>query len=90
MTISPTKIAKLQAANDYAGEQLRLGTAAGDIIAGLVRDHGARFEDRQDPYRLRCAGVAASCTWSKSDGLLGNWQKTATSRLMKSAMEGSF
>jgi hypothetical protein len=77
--------AKLQSACDYVANGLRMKLTPVEIIAGLQREHGATFEQRYDRNKLRCAGVAANCTWSADQGLLDNWRKTATTRLMVSA-----
>jgi hypothetical protein len=77
--------AKLQAACDFVAASLRMGMKADEIIARLCSGYGATFSQRYDGNKLRCAGVAASCTWSADTGLLDNWRKTATTRLMQTA-----
>lgn len=77
---------KLIAATDYVGKLTRAGVPAGTIIDGLVANHGATYRNRYDGSRLSCAGVVSTCTFSPDKGLLENWTKTATLRLMASAM----
>lgn len=76
---------KLQAACDFVSASLRMEMKADEIIARLCSGYGATLTVRYDGNKLRCAGVAASCTWSADTGLLDNWRKTATVRLMASA-----
>jgi hypothetical protein len=73
---------QLQAAMDLVLKRLGEKAAPAEIIAELVRDHGATYDPRGDAARLRCAGVASSCTWSRDVGLLDNWRRTAMNRLM--------
>lgn len=76
---------KLRSACDRVAKMLQLKSTPAEIIDALVRDHGATYSTMSDGYKLRCAGVAASCTWSRDAGLLNNWRKTATTRLMVDA-----
>lgn len=76
------RLEKLQAACDLVADRRRAGVAAADIIAELVRDHGARHQVSQEPYSLRIAGVISTCTSSRDQGLLSNWIGTATRKLM--------
>lgn len=80
--MTPAQRAKLQAACDLVAKRKRDGAAPMSVIGELMRDHGASYDRRLDANRLRVAGVASSCTWSKDSGLLDNWTKTATLRLM--------
>jgi hypothetical protein len=83
--MSEAQRSKLQAASDYIGRRKREEATPADIINGLQLNFGATVDLRRDPYKLRLAGVAASCSWSKDAGLLENWRKTATVRLMQTA-----
>lgn len=76
---------RLQAACDFVAASLRMGMAPAEIIARLQSGYGATFRERFDGNKLSCAGVSASCTWSADAGLLANWRKTATVRLMATA-----
>ncbi|WP_010185984.1 hypothetical protein [Sphingomonas sp. PAMC 26605] len=78
---------KLQAAFDYVGKLTRARVAPATIIDGLVANHGAAHRTRWDGSRLSCAGVVSTCTFSPDKGLLENWTKTASLRLMKLAIE---
>lgn len=80
--------AKLQAAADYVADRLRAGDHALRIIEGLVAGHGATHVTGRDPNALQCAGVSATCTWSKDEGLLENWRKNATLRLAEAGRNG--
>lgn len=81
--LTEQKRRKLQAAFDYANKAFkRDGARADTVIAGLAIHHGAKWKPRWDASRLSCAGVTATCTWSKDEGLLRNWLNTAGLRLM--------
>ncbi|MDX5984665.1 hypothetical protein [Sphingomonas echinoides] len=86
MSAIDLKRQKLIAAADYVGKLTRAGVPAATIIDGLVANHGATYRTRYDGSRLSCAGVVSTCTFSPDKGLLENWTKTATLRLMASAM----
>ncbi len=81
--MTAARIAKLQAAADYVSLKLREGVASAEIITGLVAIHGASYATDRDPYRLRVAGVAATCTWSRDHGLLDAWRRNATRHLWR-------
>jgi hypothetical protein len=81
--MTPAARARLQAASDFLLAEQQAQRAADWIIAGLVGQHGASFRTGADTNRLSCAGVAATCTWSSSDGLLAAWRRLATLRLME-------
>lgn len=78
-------LARLQAAFDYAGARARQGATPATIIAELVEHHRGRFIPGAQTNALRVAGVAASCTWSKGEGLLDAWKRLASVRLMEPA-----
>lgn len=78
---------KLQAAFDYVSKLTRARVAPAAIIDGLVTNHGAAHRTRYDGSRLSCAGVVSTCTFSPDKGLLENWTKTASLRLVKLAIE---
>lgn len=80
--MSPAARARLEAAKDEADTMMQQGRQPIEIIVQLVHEHGAIVR-RGDPNRLRCCGVAASCTWSVNSGLLEAWRKNATLRIMK-------
>lgn len=80
--MNDASIDRLQAAANFVGDELRTGAREEDIIQALIRVHGATVKG-WDPYRLRCAGVVGTCTWSKGVGLLNSWQRNATVKLMK-------
>lgn len=85
--LSPAMHDRLGKAADFVFVALRDGSSAVDVIDGLVRDHRASLKLRPDGNRLTCAGVTASCTWSKDDGLLKAWRARATERLAAQTME---
>lgn len=85
--MSPAQRQKLQAVCDHIEARRNANVRPDTIIAELVADHGARFNVRYDANRLRAAGVAVSCTWSRGDGLLNNWVRTATVHLMRASAE---
>lgn len=85
--LSPAMHDRLSKAADFVFLALREGSSAADVIDGLVRDHRASLKLRPDGNRLTCAGVTASCTWSKDDGLLKAWRGRATERLAAQTME---
>lgn len=87
--MKPAQREKLQAAASLVGDKLRAEVAPAAIIAELVEKHGATHRTRWDGNRLSVAGVAATCTWSADKGLLDNWRKTATVRLMDAQQEGA-
>lgn len=76
------KLGRLQEAADRVASLTRDDVTPAEIIARLVEQHGAIYR-QGDPHRLRCAGVTATCTWSKDMGLLEAWRKNATIRIMK-------
>lgn len=80
--MTPAAREKLQAAWDWATAQLQAGEAPVDVIAGLQQDHGATYKLRPCTNSLRCAGVAATCTWSPDAGLLKAWCNNASLKLM--------
>lgn len=82
MTMTPAKRQKLEAAWDWATAQLQVGTAPIDVITGLQEHHGATYTVRACTNTLRCAGVTATCTWSKDQGLLTAWRKNASQKLI--------
>ena len=84
--MKPAQREKLQAAADMVATMRRERADDGDIIAALVRRYGAIHNDRREPYTLRVAGVASSCTWSRDHGVLANWIRTATVRLAQANM----
>lgn len=89
---SPATLDRLGKAADFVFLALRDGSSPTEVIDGLVRDHRASLRLRPDGNRLTCAGVTASCTWSKDDGLLKAWRDRATIRLalskLKDAIDG--
>lgn len=87
--MSPETLARLEAAKDAADAMLKQGADATDVIAALVVDHRASFRAGADTNRLRVAGVAATCTWSKGAGLLEAWRRLATLRIV-GARQGGF
>lgn len=84
--MKPENVAKLQTIWDLVAAKRRAGEDAKSIISHLVDHHGATYRDRYDGYALRAGGVASSCTYS-AEGLIGNWIKTASLRLMSEAMK---
>lgn len=56
--------------------------AAMTVIRWLEIEHGARYRNAGQEYRLRLGGFSVSCTSSKS-GLLRNWQTNARNRLKR-------
>jgi hypothetical protein len=73
---------KMQAACDLVAKRLGERVEAAAIIAELVEKHGGTHRPSWDVNRLRVAGVASSCTYSPDVGLLDNWRRNATVRLM--------
>ena len=80
--MSPAQRAQLQQAADMVAAMLRPDVAPAAIIQRLVEQHGATYRTG-NTHLLRCAGVTATCTWSKDKGLLEAWRKNATLRIMK-------
>lgn len=64
-----------------AADRLRRGDTHFGVIQKLEGAFGATVKSSSGTNVLRCAGVAASCTWSKDHGLLNAWQKNATLKL---------
>lgn len=60
----------------YWGSRDAFHKAASDLVAELVKDHGARLTKSLGGFRLAMAGVAATCTAGES-GLLTNWINAA-------------
>ena len=85
--LSPATLDRLGKAADFVFLALREGSSAAEVIEGLVRDHRASLRLRPDAHRLTCAGVTASCTRSRDDGLLKAWRARATDRLAAQVME---
>lgn len=83
-----SKLDKLRAATDCVAEMTRAGASAEQVIASLVADHRAVHRTRWNGSTLRCAGVAASCTYNPGKPLLHNWSKTANLRLVGAAFGG--
>lgn len=81
MSMTPAKRQKLEAAWDWATAQLQAGAPPIDVITGLQEQHGANYTLRPCTNTLRCAGVTATCTWSKDHGLLTAWRKNASLKL---------
>lgn len=79
--MTPTMLARLKAAAAYVMAEVGKNTDAAEILAGLVKHHGAVIRDQASTNSIRCAGVAASCTWSRDKGLLKAWRKNATIKL---------
>ena len=82
--MTPTMFARLKAASAYVMAEVNKNTIASEILAGLVAQHHATYRVNCDPYLLRCAGVTATCTSSRDEGLLNAWRRLAT---VKIAME---
>lgn len=76
---------RLQAAIDYVHQAKSGDNATGPaaIIAGLQADHAASYRIGASTNVLRVAGVNASCTWSRDEGLLKAWERLATIRLLQ-------
>lgn len=82
--MSPKTIAKLRAAALFVDAEHRKGTAPADVIQALIDHHGARLTIG-DPNRLRCCGVATSCTYSRDARLLATWRRLAGATLQVEA-----
>ena len=83
--MTPAALTRLTGINDFVLEQLRNGRPAGDIIAQLQVLHRASFTCRLSTNTLRAGGITATCTWSKTDGLLDAWRRNAMSRILMAA-----
>jgi len=83
--MTPAMRGRLQAAFDHVLARLGEKMDPATIIAELVGQHRASFRDVGSTYTLRVAGVQASCTWSKDDGLLKAWRKNAIAKLAEPA-----
>ncbi|SFR86833.1 hypothetical protein [Sphingomonas jatrophae] len=84
----PTAIERLRAAVEFVQSERQAKRSADTIIAGLVERYGARHRSTGQEHQLRAAGVASSCTWSRDEGLLTNWERTAGLRLIGHAQGG--
>lgn len=80
--MTPVKRQKLEAAWAWTTTQLQAGATPIDVITGLQEHHGATYTLRPCTNTLRCAGVTATCTWSKDQGLLAAWCKNASLKLI--------
>jgi len=80
--MSPAMLARLQAATAWAMAEVNKNTKDIDIINGLVKHHAATYRTGASTNSLRCAGVSATCTWSKDKGLFKAWRKNATLKIM--------
>lgn len=72
---------KLQAATTALLAAIEAGKPPTAIISMLECDHGARARLDRSEMSLSCAGVRSTCT-SGRQGLINNWRKAATLRLM--------
>lgn len=59
------------------------------IVAILMRDHGATLRKLAWTNTFRFGGLSSSCTADAGGGLLGNWRKLATLRLMAARAGGT-
>ena len=82
--MTPAMRARLQAASDMVLEQIGNGAQPGEVIDKLVAVHGATYKTDASTNSLRCAGVNATCTWSRTEGLLNAWRRLATIKLATS------
>lgn len=80
--MSPSMIARLQTAWDFAASERRKGASAEAVIASLACLHHATVSQREGGHRLRWAGVVATCAWSSTDGLLAASMRNASHRLV--------
>ena len=83
--MTPAMRGRLQAAFDHVLAKLGEKMEPATIIAELVGQHRASFRAIGSTYTLRVAGVQASCTWSKDDGLLKAWRNNASLKHMEPA-----
>lgn len=85
--MTPVMRARLEAASHHVLTALREGAPADRIIADLVERYRATFR-RGDPNILRCAGVAASCTYSHGTALVERWSDNARRSIAMENLHG--
>lgn len=86
--LSSAMHARLQAAYDATASRRNYNAAvAARTLEFLQRDHGATVRFEASTNTLRCAGVSATCTWSKDQGLVKAWLRNAAARLAKAEQE---
>lgn len=84
--MTPKALEKLKAVQEVVWKAVEKGNLPADIIAVLVRDHGARLTLRPHTNTLRAGGVTATCTWSKDKGLLDAWRRKASHHIIMAQM----
>lgn len=72
----------LQTVWDFVAAQKQAKVSASMIIDQLIKDYGATVRTSTDPYSLRVGGHVATCTWSCDEGLLANWYRSASLKLI--------
>jgi hypothetical protein len=85
--MKPEAVDRIERIYDQISLAKRVGKSSADIIASLVARHGATYTCRPCTNTLRVAGVTATCTWSKDEGLLSAWKKNATVRIARERMK---
>lgn len=85
--MSPKSLKTLQEAASFVGDEKRKGTSPEEIINAMIERFGAKRSGRSGAYTFRCGTVSASCTLSRDQGLLDNWNRNATIRLAQEAMQ---
>lgn len=84
--MKPAALERLQAVADLVSDGTRTARSAIDIISDMQTLHGATYGLKGGAYFIRCAGVSASCTWSRDQGVLQAWNRNATLRIAKERM----
>lgn len=83
--MTPTMLARLRAAMTYVMVEVNKNTEGAAIISGMIEAHSATVKTAPTGNTIRCAGITASCTWSRDEGLLKAWRKNATIKLAMEA-----
>lgn len=84
--MKPAALERLQAAADLVSNGTRAARSAIDIISDMQTLHGATYGLKGGAYLIRCAGISATCAWSRDEGLLQAWNRNATLRTAKERM----
>lgn len=81
--LTDTMRERLNGALDYVLAEERKGTAAAEIIDGMVRNHRAGYGQRNggSVYHLRCAGANTTTTNTDPRVLIITWRRNAVIRL---------
>jgi hypothetical protein len=85
--MAPRTLEQLRKIADFVLAESRKGATASEIIAQMVSIYGAKHRLVAGAWSLSAAGVGASCTWSRDEGLLKTWYRNATVRIARERMK---